>query len=331
VIRGFEARRLKRLIIDTSACEPLDVMDGWPCVRCTTTKVGWSACVDPLGRQPWREEGVTLINRINGRNLLRISDLSHTDVRAIWDLVATPDTAKSGTVAWSFEGNGIRTRTTFIQAFRELGLAFTELPNLLKTGERTSDLAGYLDSFYDIYVIRESNHARLAEFAASSQRPVINALSNEGHPCEVLTDAYYIDTRLLPLERARICLWGPPTNVLCSWHELAGLLGLDVIHVCEERFHEPKPSITFAESVDFDVDIVITDGWSAEIEASGWALTKEHLARMGDPKLSPTPPFLIGRELAFDPLTYAGFVGYQQKDLLLPVQKAILRYALDDG
>ncbi len=262
-------------------------------------------------------------------NLLRLSDLGSADVRAIWGLVASPATQMTGTVAWSFEGNGIRTRTTFIQAFRDLGLAFTELPNFLKTGERPRDLAGYLDPFYEMYVIRESNHARLTEFAAATRRPVINAMSSEGHPCEVLTDAYYVDATLLPLERARVCLWGPPTNVLRSWHELAGVLGFSVIHVCDARFHEHKTNVRFVESTPTSVDIVVTDTWPAGIDASPWSLTEEHLARMDYPKLLPTPPFSIGRELSFDPLTYAGFAGYRQKELLLPVQKAIVRYAAE--
>jgi ornithine carbamoyltransferase len=62
------------------------------------------------------------------------------------------------------------------------------------------------------------------------------------------------------------------------------------------------------------------------VEAPAWSLTEAHLAHMGQPKLLPTPPFTIGRELAFDPLHYTGFAGYRQKELLLPVQKAILRY-----
>jgi len=261
-------------------------------------------------------------------NLLRLSDLSGSDIRKIWDLVASPPTQLSGTVAWSFEGNGIRTRTTFIQAFRDLGLAFTELPNLLKTGERACDLAGYLDPFYEIYVIRESNHARLAEFTEATRRPVINAMSGEGHPCEVLTEAYYVHSRLLPLERARVCLWGPPTNVFRSWHELAGVLGFTVMHVCDAQFHEPTRGVTFTQGSPPFADIVITDGWPAAAEGSCRPLTEAHLAEMGSPKLLPTPPFAIGRELSFDPLAYSGFVGYRQKDLLLPVQRAIVRYAL---
>ena len=77
-------------------------------------------------------------------NLISLSDLSPTDIRNIWRLVGEPVEPLNGTVVWSFEGNGIRTRTTFIQAFRDLDLQFTELPNLLKTGERARDLAGYL-------------------------------------------------------------------------------------------------------------------------------------------------------------------------------------------
>ena len=262
-------------------------------------------------------------------NLLRISDLTHTDVHAIWKLVDMPAERMPGTVAWSFEGNGIRTRTTFIQAFRELGLSFTELPNLLKTAESVRDLAGYLDPFYEIYVIREANHTRLNEFAAATQRPVINAMSNEGHPCEVLTDAYFAETQLMPLGKAHICLWGPPTNVFRSWHELAAVLGIPVTHACAPRFHQPIPNVRFMASAPTQVDLVITDAWPADGGAESWSLTEAHLAHMGHPKLLPTPPFFVGRELSVDPLTYAGFVGYRQKALLLDVQKAILRYALE--
>ncbi|MDQ3273277.1 MAG: ornithine carbamoyltransferase, partial [Pseudomonadota bacterium] len=133
-------------------------------------------------------------------NLINIDDLSKTEIREIWALAGKPHRSLTGTVAWSFEGNGIRTRTTFIQAFRELGLSYIELPNFLKTNERASDLAGYLDPFYAMYVVRESNHERLREFASVSSRPVINAMSCAAHPCEVLSDACYIEAELGSIE-----------------------------------------------------------------------------------------------------------------------------------
>lgn len=269
-------------------------------------------------------------------NLIQLSDLQPQDIRHIWAGVHAPGAALQGTVAWSFEGNGVRTRTTFIEAFRQLGLAFTELPNLLKSRERACDLAGYLDPFYALYVVRESDHGRLSEFAAASRRPVINAMSAAGHPCEVLTDAHYIDTQIKPLAKARVCLWGPSTNVFRSWHELAQVMGFDLVQVCDRRFHEVLPHVAFVESSALPdaVDVVITDSWPAGAEADAETqsdltpLTEEHLAALGNPALLPTPPFTLGRELTVDPVAYPGFVGYQQKELLLPVQAAIIRWAL---
>ena len=49
---------------------------------------------------------------------------------------------------------------------------------------------------------------------------------------------------------------------------------------------------------------------------------------MGKPKLLPTPPFSVGREIALDPLLYKGFMGYEQKLDLLTVQKAILSHLM---
>lgn len=258
------------------------------------------------------------------RNLLALSDLSVADIDAIWSLASRPGTLLPGTVGWSFEGSGIRTRTTFLQAFRDLGLQFTELPNLLKTNERVEDLAGYLDPFYSLFVIRERDHERLQAFARASTRPVINAMSGSGHPCEVLADAYFIDKSLTPLRKARICLWGPPTNVFRSWHELGAVLGLDVLQVCEERHHRPTAGVRFSTHAPARADVVVTDSWPDGVE--GAPLTTDALAQMGSPALLPTPPFSIGKELLFDPVGYAGFAGYRQKELLLPVQKAILRF-----
>lgn len=271
-------------------------------------------------------------------HLIQLTDLKSEDIQHIWSLVHAPGAALQGTVAWSFEGNGIRTRTTFIEAFRQLGLAFTELPNLLKTEERACDLAGYLDPFYALYVVRESNHARLSEFAAASKRPVINAMSAQGHPCEVLTDAYYIETQIKPLKEARVCLWGPSTNVFRSWHELAQVLGFPLVQVCHRRFHEDLLHVAFVEAsaLQGSVDVVITDSWPAWIRGNTQAhgdmppLTREHLADLGYPALLPTPPFTLGRELTVDPVAYPGFVGYPQKALLLPVQAAIIRWALGE-
>ena len=262
-------------------------------------------------------------------SLIAISELHFDDIHAIWHAAKNRENPIKGNVAWSFEGNGIRTRTTFIQAFRDLGLSYTELPNLLKTSERPTDLAGYLDAFYDVYVIRETDHERLLEFSKMSRRPVINAMSSEGHPCEVLTDAAYIDSEIMPISQALICLFGAPTNVFRSWYELAQVLGIQITHVCHPRFHHAYSHVRFLENPPERADIVITDAWPIAHESDARPLSLEILGSLGNPSLLPTPPFTIGRELSFDPLLYQGFVGYEQKEWLLPIQRGILRFLLD--
>ena len=260
-------------------------------------------------------------------NLVSIDTLSASEIREIWSLADKPHRSLVGTVAWSFEGNGIRTRTTFLQAFRELGLSHVELPNLLKTNERVCDLAGYLDPFYAMYVVRESNHDRLREFASVSSRPVINAMSCEGHPCEVLSDAYYIDAEFGSIETAKIGLWGPTTNVFKSWHELAAVFGIKIYHFCDPEFHTRNEHVLFRNTPNEPLDILITDGWPSKFSELTWSLTLEHLARLGNPRLLPTPPFSIGKELNFDPISFEGFVCYEQKRVLLSVQRAIIMRA----
>ncbi len=266
-------------------------------------------------------------------NLIDISDLQLSDIKDIWKQAEKPCGSLSGTVGWSFEGNGVRTRTSFIQAFRELGLAHIELPNLLKTDERLVDLAGYLDAFYQLYVIRESNHEQLRAFADASTRPVINAMSKSGHPCEVLTDAFSLQKRLGPLTGLRICLWGPPSNVFRSWHQMAHVLQFEMWHACERRYHDPTEAfVTYTEQPSSPMDVIITDSWSSSLPSepgSEWSLSSEVLRELGMPVLLPTPPFFIGKELALDPTTYSKFIGYAQKAMLLRVQRAIVTHVVE--
>lgn len=263
-------------------------------------------------------------------NLLDVDDLSATDIYRIWENVSTGEVQNvSGDIAWSFEGNGIRTRTTFIQAFQRLKLNYVELPNFLKTGESIEDLAGYMDPFYSMYVIRDRDHERMADFAQASKRPVINAMSNQAHPCEVLTDAYFLNAQFGPITELRILLWGPVTNVFRSWHSLSTVLSLNLTHFCPSDFQHKHAHVKSVDELSGSFDVVITDGWPTNFNDAKYTLTEEHLAHLGEPKLLPTPPVTVGNEIAFSPSTRSLFVGYEQKSLLLPIQKSLVSYLLN--
>ncbi len=263
-------------------------------------------------------------------NLIDIDDLTREDIFNIWRNVAENKPRKfKKNIAWSFEGNGIRTRTTFVQAFQKLGANYVELPNFLKTGESVEDLAGYMDSFYSMYVIRETNHQRLSDFAAASTRPIINAMSSEAHPCEVLTDAYYLNSQVDSLQELRILLWGPVTNVFKSWHSLSKVLDLNVTQYCPHEHHRASNAVNYTEDLSGEYDVVITDGWPSGFSDNKYSLTEQKLADIGQPRVLPTPPVTVGNELQCLLSDTTNFVGYKQKALLLPVQAEIISYLLE--
>ena len=254
------------------------------------------------------------------KKFIDTQSLKPETIAQIWRLVSAVDMpAVDGHVAVSFQGSGTRTRTTFLQAISHLGLDAIELPIFLDTKERAQDLAGYLDPFYSLYIIRYNDHDRMKSFSDASRRPVINAMSSLEHPCEALADAYWFHSSVKPLDQASIVLWGPVTNVLRSWANVARACGASVKHICK-----------VLEALPANVDLVVTDGWPQMYTDQRSSLTMGCLERMGMPLLLPTPPFTIGQELDFDPLTYANFAGYEQKLCLLEVQKAIIRYVIDD-
>jgi ornithine carbamoyltransferase len=152
-----------------------------------------------------------------------------------------------------------------------------------------------------------------------------------GHPCEVLSDAFYIHCRFGDVRNVSIGLWGPVTNVIRSWHQLAQTLGMTIRHFCASQFHRVQDNVVFSDAPDACVDILLTDSLPSGYADQRWSLTAAHLAELGGPVLLPTPPFYIGEELGFDPVGYPEFAGYWQKSALLDVQRALLTYLLDGG
>jgi ornithine carbamoyltransferase len=235
------------------------------------------------------------------------------------------------TCAYSFEGNSLRTRSTFLKAFADLELTAIELPNLLKTGEQKRHLAGYLDQWIDVYVIRESDHTTLEDFAHASRKPIINAMTSREHPCEVLSDAFWLWERFAGLEELKFCILGPHTNVLSSWVELCQLLGLAFIRVQPVGFNDPSgipTSENLTPSLEEGlkgVDVVLTDAWPEGFHDIAYQLTPSKLDRANrGVVVIPCPPFSTDNEVDQALINSPYFAGYSQKRDLYTVHKAIL-------
>lgn len=143
----------------------------------------------------------------------------------------------------------------------------------LGRGEPIEDTARVLSRMVDAIVIRTHSHATLETFAAHSRVPVINALSDLSHPCQLLADMQtYLEQR--GEIRGKTVAWiGDGNNVCHSWIKAAGLLDFQ-LNIAVPKGYEPNADAleTFAGHITLThapeeaaqaADIVVTDTWAS--------------------------------------------------------------------
>jgi ornithine carbamoyltransferase len=187
-------------------------------------------------------------------DLLRISDLDARQLFVLLDLAAEMkavphgwETALHGdTVAMFFEKPSTRTRVSFAAACQHLGaLPLGLRPDELQLGrgEPISDTARVLSGYSSAIVVRTYAQAVLEEMAAAADKPVINALTDDHHPCQALADLLTIRERFGSLQGIRVAYLGDGNNVAHSLMEAGALAGMHVVVGTPAGF-EPDPAIT---------------------------------------------------------------------------------------
>lgn len=143
----------------------------------------------------------------------------------------------------------------------------------LGRGEPIEDTARVLSRMVDAIVVRSHAHATLEVFAANASVPVINALSDMFHPCQLLADIQTFQEQRGDIE-GRTAAWiGDGNNVCHSWINAAGLLNFH-LRIATPKGYEPKASVlgAFSSQVTLghdpkaavrNVDVVITDTWAS--------------------------------------------------------------------
>lgn len=134
-------------------------------------------------------------------------------------------------LALLFEKPSLRTRVSFQVAMRYLGGETTYLaPQEVGLGEREAikDVARVLSRYLDIIAVRTFAQEIVEEFAKFSSVPVINALTNEEHPCQALADLFTLYERVGTLKGFPLAFIGDGNNVASSLVVTAASLGLDV-------------------------------------------------------------------------------------------------------
>jgi ornithine carbamoyltransferase len=189
------------------------------------------------------------------RHFLGLLDLSTAELRRILDLAAAmkkvrvkgaPSATRplaGKTLAMIFDRPSTRTRVSFDIGMRELGgetVMLTGAEMQLGRGETIADTARVLSRYVEAIVIRILSQADLLELAANATVPVINGLTKQSHPCQVLADLLTFEERRGPIRGRKIAWSGDCNNVLSSWVDASARFGFTLDIACPRELQPTK-------------------------------------------------------------------------------------------
>jgi ornithine carbamoyltransferase len=232
------------------------------------------------------------------RHFLRLSDLSleehqHLFARAFelkrrWHERILDNTLAGRTLVLVFEKASTRTRLSFEAAMFQLGGHAITLPyseSQLSRGEPLSDTARVISRYCDAIMVRTFGDDRLAEFTRHATVPVINGLTDGGHPVQLLADLMTVQERLGEL-RGKVVAWvgDGAGNMARSWAEAARIFEFELRIAAPEDFRLPQSDLESArgrvkqvgspEDAARDADVVTTDVWTSMGQESELARRK---------------------------------------------------------
>ena len=180
-------------------------------------------------------------------------------------------------LAMIFEKHSTRTRFSFDAAIRQLGgagIITNAGETQLGRGEPIEDTARVLSRMVDAVMVRANRHEDLERFAQASDVPVINGLTEKGHPCQILADLMTFEEHRGPVEGRTFAWVGDGNNVCASFIHAAPKLGFKLNIACPAIFHPDLVDLARAAEQQGQVrttedpreavrgaDAVITDTW----------------------------------------------------------------------
>jgi len=251
------------------------------------------------------------------------------------------------TLAMVFEKASTRTRVSFEAGMNQLGgiaINLNRVDTHLSRGEPIEDVARVISRMVDVVMIRTFEQTIIERFAAHSRVPVINGLTNEYHPCQILADIYtYIEHR--GSIRGRTVAWvGDSNNVCHTWLQAAAIFDF-ALHVSTPPGYEMKPArgdtrceaFTDPRMACRGADLVTTDVWtSMGFEAENEARKRDFADWMVDADMmreaKPDALFMHclpahrGEEVAAEVIDGPQSVVWDEAENRLHAQKALLEY-----
>jgi ornithine carbamoyltransferase len=257
------------------------------------------------------------------------------------------------TLAMVFEKHSTRTRVSFEAGMHQLGGSVITLmthDTQMGRGEPIEDVARVISRMVDIVMIRTFEQAIIQRFSEHSRVPVVNGLTNEYHPCQILGDIYtYLEQR--GSIRGKTVAWiGDSNNVCNTWLQAAEVFDFNV-HVSTPPGYEVEPERAGLYGTDHyeefedpmkaakGADLITTDVWTSmgdEAESAerkrdfeAWQVDKPMMrAAKKDALFMHCLPAHRGEEVAADVIDGSQSVVWEEAENRLHVQKALMEYLL---
>ncbi len=273
------------------------------------------------------------------KSLVRLSDYSKEDILEIFKI--TDELLKGKytnflerkTVVIFFPNSSIRTRVTFEKGIYNLGgQSIMFPPETLNKKEEIKDVIGYLNNWADTIIVRHNDINLIDKINEYSAVPVINAMTNVNHPCEIISDLYSLSKIRKNFLKDNYLFCGRKGNIGLAWKEASDVLDLSFSQCCPKGYE--IQGVAFSEDINTAVknqDIICTDSLPEDIlsDFKDFQITKAVMDKANTGAvLNPCPPFFRGEEVSEDVINSQYFAGYEFKKHLKEVQQAIIIFNL---
>jgi len=192
------------------------------------------------------------------KDFLSMSDLTKHDINEIFAIAARLKIHRYGrqledkVIALFFEKPSTRTRLSFESGIRQLGgdtIYLDAITTQISRGESVEDTAKMFERFVDGVVARVNKHQTLEKLASHARIPVINALSELEHPCQVLSDLFTIREKKGRLEEQKVAYIGDGNNVCNSLILGCSIMGIPISVASPEQFKPKKEIVDYAQAI----------------------------------------------------------------------------------
>ena len=263
------------------------------------------------------------------------------------------NTLENKTLAMIFDKSSTRTRVSFEAGMIQLGgqsLFLSDRDIQLGRGEPIMDSAIVISSMVDAVMLRLSSHDDIIEFAKHSSKPVINALSDDSHPCQILADLMTYQEKCGSIKGKKIAWVGDGCNVCQTYMQAASIFDFELSIATPEGYEPQKSFIEkYQNNISYsnnpviaseDADIIVTDVWTSmgqeseskqrELAFKGFQVDKKMMSKAKDDAIfMHCLPAYRGKEVSSDVIDGNKSAVWDEAANRLHVQKALLLFLFD--